>query len=318
MWQSIVLAVLGFWGLLLALKLSFPYLAPFFLGLLLAVLLDGPVSYLENLGWSRSLTSFVLALVTFLGLPVVLLFFLFQLWQEAKGLVRFFPWLSDQVVQLLEDLPWYATQLTPANLAGLVESLWRWAYAIPDLFLIWILATFSAYFFCRDKRIFTSLIAKQLSGQWRRGFFQLYRDTSKALWHLLRVQLILMVVSAILSMVFFCLLQLPYAVLLGFVVGFVDLVPIVGPGLIYLALAVIQIYLGNPSVALALGVAYLILLLIRQFGEPHLVSERLGLHPLVAVISLYVGFRFWGLFGAMMGPILMVFLKAFIRTYAAF
>ncbi len=135
---------------------------------------------------------------------------------------------------------------------------------------------------------------------------------------MLRVQLILMLISTTLSMVFFCLLQLPYALLLGFVVGLVDLVPVVGPGLIYLTLAVAQIYLGNLSVALALGVAYLILLLIRQFGEPHLVSDRLGLHPLVAVLSLYVGFRFWGLLGAMVGPILMVFLKVFIATYATF
>lgn len=324
MWRPLVFAVVGFWGLLLLLKLSFPYLAPFFLGLLLAALLDGPVSYLESLGWSRSITSFVLTLTTFLGLPLVFLVFLLQLWQETKGLVRLVPWgnwpqlFSDQVVQFLESLPWFATQLAPANLAGLVDTLWRWALAIPDLFVVWVLACFSAYFFCKDKRLFTTFITKRLSRKWRLGFFQVYRDISRACWDLLRVQLILMLISTTLSMVFFCLLQLPYALLLGFVVGLVDLVPVVGPGLIYLTLAVAQIYLGNLSVALALGVAYLILLLIRQFGEPHLVSDRLGLHPLVAVLSLYVGFRFWGLLGAMVGPILMVFLKVFIATYATF
>lgn len=315
MWQFVVFAVLGFWGLLVTLKLSFPYLAPFFLGLVLAVFLDIPVSYLETLGFSRACTTFVLTFVTFLGLPIILVFCVLQLWQETKGLVKLAPWLSEQVTQFFEGLPWIATPLTPLNLTGSLELLLRWVYAIPDLLVIWVLAAFSAYFFCKDKSLFTTTITRHLPHKWRRGFFQLYHDTSRALCYLFRVQLILMGITSTLSMLFFYLLQLPYPILLGLAVGFVDLVPVAGPGLIYLCLAVVQIYLGHTQVALALGVAYLIVLLIRQFAEPHLVSERLDLHPLIAVIALYIGFRFWGLLGALIGPLIMVFLKALINTY---
>lgn len=320
--QSSVLAVLGFCLILLVLKVSFPYLAPFFLGLFLALLLDVPISYLEGRGWSRAFTSLVLVSTTFLGLPIFLTIFLFKLWQEVQellGSASFGEWssmFSEQAIRFFEDLPLTSAQFTPANLIGLTETLFRWTIAIPDLLLIWTLAAFSAYFFCRDKKVLTKFVTQQLPRHRRFGFFRVYHDTSGALWHLTKVQLLLMLMSTSLSMLFFCLLQLPYALLMGFLVGFFDLMPVLGPGLVYLSLSIIQLWLGNPSLAIALGVGYLILLLLRQWGEPHLISDRLGLHPLMALLGLYVGFRFWGLLGALLGPILMVFLKAFIGTYS--
>lgn len=322
MWQSFVFAILGFCTILLILKISFPYLAPFFIGLFLDLILDGPVNCLEQRGCPRALSSLILISITFLGLPVFLLFFLMRLWQEVQGLLVFGPveqWtsvFSERVVLLLERLTALNPSLNPVNFANLTETMFRWALAIPDLLLIWSLAAFSAYFFSKDKKLLTKAITKQLPRHSRFSFFKLYHDTSGALWYLLRVQFLLMLIATSISMAFFSLLQLPYALLLGFLVGFFDLVPVLGPGLVYLFLAIIQIWLGNLPIAIALGVAYLILLFIRQWGQPHLVSDRLGLHPLLALIGLYVGFRFWGLMGAMIGPILMVFIKAFMATYS--
>lgn len=317
MWHFGVVVVVGFWLLLVILKLTFRYLAPFFIGLLLALFLDVPVSYLESLGFSRLFTTLALTLITFLGLPILMGVFIFRLWYELKGFMRFAPWLTDKLSEVLESMTWMTPQLGNTNIAGFIEVLVRWALAIPDFLVVWVLAAFSAYFFCKDKRFFLSVIMKQLPQSWKKRFFFLYRDTSQALWHLFRVQLILMTLTSAFSMLFFSLLSLPYAITLGIIVGFVDLIPIVGPGLIYGGLALIQIYLKNPQTALALGLAYLIILLLRQFGEPHLVSERLNLHPLVAVMALYVGFRFWGLLGALIAPVLLVFLKAFMATYTA-
>ncbi len=55
MWQSTVFAIAGgFCGILVILKLTFPYLAPFFIGLLCAVILDGPVTFLQARGGGRA------------------------------------------------------------------------------------------------------------------------------------------------------------------------------------------------------------------------------------------------------------------------
>lgn len=295
------------------LRLSFPYLAPFFFGLSLAFVMDIPVSFLESKGWSRSVTSLILAVLSFLLLPALVTLFLLKLWEEVERLSGFLNLFSlsanaysEHFVQLFEALPILDTGIG-------MQTLIRWALAIPDLFLIWTITAVSAYFFCRDKRILAKFLARQLPRL--KGFSprQIYQDASGALWHFVQVQLVLMLLSTTVSMIFFVILDLPYALLSGFLVGFFDLCPILGPGLVYFFLAMIQLWMGNTFTAIALGVGYLILLLLRQWGEPHLVSERLGLHPLVALVGLYAGFRFWGPLGAVVGPVLMVFLKAFLR-----
>lgn len=308
-----ILAVVGFCGILFVLRLSFPYLAPFFFGLSLAFVMDIPVSFLESKGWSRSVTSLILAVLSFLLLPALVTLFLLKLWEEVERLSGFLNLFSlsanaysEHFVQLFEALPILDTGIG-------MQTLIRWALAIPDLFLIWTITAVSAYFFCRDKRILAKFLARQLPRL--KGFSprQIYQDASGALWHFVQVQLVLMLLSTTVSMIFFVILDLPYALLSGFLVGFFDLCPILGPGLVYFFLAMIQLWMGNTFTAIALGVGYLILLLLRQWGEPHLVSERLGLHPLVALVGLYAGFRFWGPLGAVVGPVLMVFLKAFLR-----
>lgn len=312
---SLVLVMVAFSGILLALRVSFPYLGPFYLGLVLALVMDLPVSFLESRGWSRSLTSLVFATLTFLTLPLVVTIFILQLWKEIEGLSYVAELFSNSVqvyskpfAEFLEALPLLDTGL------GL-QTLFKWAWAIPDLFIIWTITALSSYFFCRDRRILTNYVMRQLPDIKGLSPRQVYRDTSGALWRYVKVQLLLMLISTGLSMVFFVALDLPFALLSGFLVGFFDLCPVLGPGLVYLALALVQISMGNTFNALALGIGYLILLLLRQWQEPYLVSERLGLHPLTALVGLYVGFRLWGPLGAVVGPVLMVVLKALIPDH---
>lgn len=299
----------AFLGILLMLRLSFPYFGPFYLGLLLAFLLDVPVTFLETRGWSRSITSLLFAGAAFLTLPAVITIFVVQLWGEIQGISGLSDLLPWQVAELSPML-----QVLPSLDAGVsLQTVAKWAWVIPDFFLMWTISVLSAYFFCRDKRSLTKFFLKELPKSWGFSPRKIYHDTTGAIWRYVQVQLFLMLLSTSVSMVLFMVLDLPYPFLAAFFVGFFDLLPILGPGLVYLILASMQAWMGNPLTALALGLGYLVLLLLRQWGEPHLVSERLGLHPMAALVGLYAGFRIWPPFGALLGPVLMVFLKAFIR-----
>lgn len=295
-------------------RFSFPYLAPFFFGLFLAFIMDVPVSFLEARGWSRALSSLVFAVMFFLTLPAGVVLLLRQIWEEIQGLSFFSNLFSpsaqiytERLVQLFEAIRALDTDL------GL-HTLLKWALAIPDLVLIWTITAVSAYFFCRDKWILARFFARQLPRTLRFSPRQVYSDTFGFLWDLIQVQLLLMLISTAVSMAFFIFLKLPCPYLSGFAVGFSDLIPVIGPGLVYLVQAAAQLYLGNTYSAIALGIGYLILLLLRQAVEPQLVSGRLGLHPLAALLGLYVALRFWGPFGAILAPALMVFLKALLGS----
>lgn len=300
---------------LIVLRLFFPYFAPFIFGLFIAFMLDIPVSYLEQKGWSRPFASLIFSSIVFLTLPVGAVVFLLQLWEEIDKLACFSTLFADftstfihQFARVLETIPILEQHFSP-------ETLFKLIWAIPDLFLIWTITILSAYFFCRDKKALTDYFSKQLLKLKVYQPRRIYRDTFGALWSFLQVQLFLMLVSTAVSMLFFIILELPYALLLGFLVGIFDLCPVLGPGLVYFALAVIQLWLGNTCVAIALAIGYLILFLVRQWGEPYLVGDRLGLHPLIALGGLYVGFRFWGPTGALLAPILIILIKSNLEIW---
>lgn len=56
-------------------------------------------------------------------------------------------------------------------------------------------------------------------------------------------------------------------------------------------------------------IAYIITIIVRQLIEPRIVSSNVGVHPLIALISMYLGFKIFGVLGMIFGPIIMIILK---------
>ena len=54
---------------------------------------------------------------------------------------------------------------------------------------------------------------------------------------------------------------------------------------------------------------YVLVLLIKQFIEPKIVSNNIGIHPIYTLISMYTGFKFLGILGLLVGPIILIILK---------
>ena len=48
---------------------------------------------------------------------------------------------------------------------------------------------------------------------------------------------------------------------------------------------------------------------VRQLLEPKLISQKIGVHPLVTLVSMYSGFKLLGIIGFLIGPIVMIILK---------
>ena len=51
--------------------------------------------------------------------------------------------------------------------------------------------------------------------------------------------------------------------------------------------------------------------IVRQFSEPKIVGETIGIHPVATVIGIYVGFKLFGLLGMFLSPAVLLGLKAY-------
>lgn len=78
--------------------------------------------------------------------------------------------------------------------------------------------------------------------------------------------------------------------------------------------AVISAADGNIELAVGLLVLWGIMSIVRQFLEPKLVSNKLGIHPIFTLIAMYTGFKFTGVWGMVLGPIILIILKNIFST----
>jgi predicted PurR-regulated permease PerM len=100
-----------------------------------------------------------------------------------------------------------------------------------------------------------------------------------------------------------------YAVGLGILLAIMDILPVIGPGLVYIPWILYQAIWGSPAVAVALLVLYGAVSLLRQVAQTHLVGREMGLHPLATLTSLYVGYRMFGAAGLVYGPLAAILIK---------
>ena len=55
-------------------------------------------------------------------------------------------------------------------------------------------------------------------------------------------------------------------------------------------------------------------MITRTALEPRLVGRQLGLDPLATLVALYLGYRFWGILGMLVTPILASAAKSLVTA----
>ena len=63
------------------------------------------------------------------------------------------------------------------------------------------------------------------------------------------------------------------------------------------------------SVGFSILGLYILTSVVRQFLEPKIISKKIGVHPLFTLIAMYTGFKFMGVMGMLIGPIVLIILK---------
>lgn len=130
------------------------------------------------------------------------------------------------------------------------------------------------------------------------------KRTKEALFGWLKAQAKLMGITFCILLLGFLLLRIPYGILWAAVVAVVDAVPILGTGTILLPWALVCLLQDKQLMAIGLLVIYGCTFVTRTALEPRLIGRSLNLDPLLTLIFLYIGFRFWGFLGLVFTPIL--------------
>ena len=160
-------------------------------------------------------------------------------------------------------------------------------------------------------------MAERLPQSWHERYLPAIRRVRHDLFLWLKAQLKLSAVTYGIVTVGFLIMGIPFGPFWAILVALVDAVPVLGTGTVLLPWALIALLQGSRLRALGLVLTYGAALLSRTVLEPRLVGRQLGLDPLLTLFALYAGYRFWGIPGMILAPILTTAVKGILQPKPA-
>jgi sporulation integral membrane protein YtvI len=177
---------------------------------------------------------------------------------------------------------------------------------VPSILLNVLLCLISAFFFTRDKSLIRDTLMKNLPEWVGMKVKMVQEGFLSAISAYLRAQLIIMSVVASLCILGLTILQYPYAVIMGIIICLMDALPLVGSSLIFWPWALMSLLSGNYKYTVGLILINMACFFARQILEPKVLGQQIGVHPLLVLVSIYVGLNLFGVVGLFIGPVMLV------------
>ena len=296
-------------------------LAPFALAAVLAYMLSPLADKMES-RWSPTAAAGVLVALIFamlLALPLLLApIVIAQISKLAAAAPELFAragdWLGAAQPELAKQLQELEIGELARRAAGVVDAKdgakaaamvagWfgQGAAAAAHFLFFLLLTPLSAFYFLRDRNIIAGELTDSLPPRWRDETLELAHDLDGVLGEFFHGQLLVMALMAALYSAMLWIAGLEYAVAIGVITGVLVFIPYVGfmLGLSLATLAALGQFESWGDFALIW-----ILMGAATSAEsflltPRLVGERIGLHPVLVLLSLSVMASLLGFVGAL-------------------
>ena len=145
-------------------------------------------------------------------------------------------------------------------------------------------------------------ITRYIPQKWKDTYFPALGRIRGILGGWLKAQLILCLVTYGIVTAGFLIMRISYAPVWAALVAVVDAVPLLGTGTVLVPCALVSLFQGDTVSAVFYIAIYGVAAGVRAALEPRLVGKNLGIDPLVTLIAIYAGYRFFGFLGLILAP----------------
>jgi putative permease len=329
--QVVILALLLIFGTAI-IVLAGRLIAPLLASIIFAYLLEGAVQKLQRWNVPR-LVAVTLVFVVFFAAFTVMLLGLFPLLsQQVAQLVRELPGMVAQgqnvLLQLPERYPQFISEEQVRDMMGAIRTevtlLGQHVISL-SLSSAVQLMTFIVYLIVVPLMVFFLLKDKEVIMRWITGFLPRDRGLASEVWAEVNLKIAsyvrgkfveILIVWAV-TYITFTLFGLNYAMLLSVMVGVSVIIPYVGAAVVTLPIAVVAYFQWGLTAEFGwLLVAYAVIqFLDGNILVPLLFSEVVNLHPVAIIAAVIVFGGLWGLWGVFFAIPLATLIQAVIRSW---
>ena len=122
----------------------------------------------------------------------------------------------------------------------------------------------------------------------------------------LRSYFLIMLVTFAVMLVGFLILGVDYAFLFALIVSLLDILPVIGVGTALIPASVFSLLSGNRALGIGLLLLFAVNETVRQLIEPRILGKHLGIHPILTLAAIYIGYSLFGFAGLLLLPLAVV------------
>ena len=320
---AFVLGVVALWG---------GILAPVFIAVVFAFLLQGAINFLKKSGLSHNLSVtlvfllFVAACGAFIGIMAPII------WKQAVRFVNDLPRMFGDFQVFVQSLSAehsaYVSQAAVDEVVNLLAAelgsagQWLVTYSlasIPSVFslaLYLVLVPLVMFFLLKDQESIIAYLTSWLPKE-RKMIRNISHEMNDQIANYIRGKVIEMLVVGIVSFLVFWFFDLRYSALLALLVGLSVLIPYIGAAAVTIPVVLVAFYqFGTSNEFWYVFVAYLVVqALDGNVLVPLLFSEAVNLHPVAIIVAVLFFGGVWGFWGVFFAIPLATLVKAIVNAW---
>lgn len=220
-----------------------------------------------------------------------------ELEPEIKSTVQM---LADNLLSAVKNLFGTLSETIISFVSGIVKG-------VPSLFLSILAMIISTFFFALDYEKMEAFMRKYLVGKWRERWVSVKYYFTNTLLVVVRSYAIIMLLTFTELSVLFFVLGFKNGTIIAAIIAVFDIMPILGSGGIIIPWAVLSLVFGNIVQGIKLIAIYAVITVVRNYVEPKIVGAQLGIHPIITLVSMFIGLRLFGFFGLFGMPVAISF-----------
>ena len=332
--KNCLILILGILLFYFGIKLSLFYM-PFLIGYIISILIEPLIRFLKNkTNISRKTSSIIVLVLVFVILIAIMSWGVITLINEMSNFLGGINIYFEKIINLTQYIwKWLGQFNLPEDINYLLQNsvteifselsnllknymskILQSVSSIPKVFIYTIITILATYFISSDKFYILDRMEHHIPKKWVGKFRTHLSEIISALGNYLKAEIILILITFIvvtigLNLFYVIGMKIEYPFLMALFIGFIDALPILGSGTVMVPWAIIAACKGNINLGIAILILWLIMTVVRQIIEPKIVSGQLGVHPIFTLVAMYTGFKFCGVLGLFVGPIILMVLK---------
>ncbi len=213
------------------------------------------------------------------------------------------PETLHQIYEMIENgvdtLRSYVIRFSSSMLSGIAGTTAK----IPFYFISFIFTILASVFISMDYKNVLGFIYKQFSPKTQEFLTDAKKHVGKTALGYLRAYAIIWVMTFTELTIGLSILKIENAVGIAALIAIADILPVLGTGTVVIPWAIFSLFTQNYYLAIGLAVLYVVVLVVRNFAEPKILGDQLGLNPLVTLVSIYLGYLLMGVLGMIVLPV---------------